>query len=139
MRRWGTIGVLVICLILTGATACNPFGGDDKEETKLQLVEVTRGDLTLSVTGSGNIETSREAKLSFGSGGKVNKIYVQEGDKVNKDKVLAKLDTSSLALSLTQAQVALTQAQVALTQAQLAERTAEYNLKNTLDTAFMMK
>jgi len=127
-------GVLLLCLVLAGTTACNSLGGGDKDETSQQLVKVIRGDLAVSVTGSGNIEASREARLSFGSGGKVDKIYVKEGDKVRKGDVLAKLDTSALELSLTRSQVALTEKQLALTKAQLAQQTAEYNLKNTLDT-----
>ncbi len=135
MKRWTIItGILLLCLVVSaGVTACNPFGGDE-EEISQQLVEVVRGDLFVSVSGSGNIETFREARLSFGSGGKVDKIYVKEGDEVSKGKVLANLDTDSLKLARTQAQVALTQAQLALTQAELSQQTAEYNLKNTLDT-----
>jgi len=121
----------VLCLALLGTTAC---GGGGNEEVSQQLVKVTRGDLTVSVTGSGKIETSLEARLAFGSAGKVEKILVEEGDSVSKGEVLAKLDTSALELARTQSQVALTQAEVALTQAQLAQKTAEYNLKNTRDT-----
>jgi len=132
MKRWTIItGILLLCLVvLAGATAC----GGDEEETSQQLVKVVRGDLFVSVSGSGNLEAFHEARLSFGSGGKVDKIYVKEGDEVSKGKVLANLDTDSLKLARTQAQVALTQAQVALTQAELSQQTAEYNLKNTLDT-----
>ena len=125
MRRWQTITALLLCLILTGVTACNPLG--DEEETTEQVVEVVRGDLTMSVSGSGSIEASREARLSFGSGGRIDRIYVEEGDEVSQGEVLAELDTDTLEL-------AKTQAEVALTQAQLAQQTAEYNLKNTLDT-----
>jgi len=117
-------------VVLAGATAC----GGDEEETSQQLIEVVRGDLFVSVSGSGNIEALHEARLSFGSGGKVDKIYVKKGDEVSKGEVLANLDTDSLELAKTQAQVALTQAQLALTQAELSQQTAEYNLKNTLDT-----
>jgi len=123
----------VLCLALLGTTACDLLGGGE-EEVSQQLVKVARGDLTVSVTGSGKIETSLEGKLAFGSAGKVDKILVEEGDRVSKGKVLAKLDTSALELARTQSQVALTQAEVALTQAQLAQKTAEYNLKNTRDT-----
>ena len=60
MRRWRTIGVLLLCLALVSSIACSPFGGD-KEEASQQLVEVARGDLVISASGSGNIEVSNEA------------------------------------------------------------------------------
>ena len=132
MIRWRTITALLLCLILVSLTACNPLG--DEGETTEQLVEVVKGDLMVSVSGSGNIEASREARLSFGSGGRIEKIYVEEGDEVSKGEVLAELDTDALELAKTQAEVALTQAQLALTQAKLSQQTTEYELKNIRDT-----
>lgn len=128
----------VLCLALLGTTACDPFGGNGGEVSQ-QLVQVARGDITVSVAGSGKIETSREARLTFGSAGKVDRILVEEGDRVKEGDVLARLDASALELTLAQSQVALTQAEVALAQAQLAEQTAEYNLKNTRDTEDTLK
>jgi HlyD family secretion protein len=138
MRRWRTVIVLMLSLILAGVTACNPL--TEGEEVQ-QSVEVVRGDLILSVSGSGNIEASSEAKLFFGGSGRIDKIYVEKGDTVSTGELLAKLDTDALELAKTQAevtltekQVALTMAEVALTQAELDQQTAEYNLKNTQDT-----
>ena len=132
MRKWRIMAAFLLCLILAGVTACNAFG--DGEETTQQVVKVVRGDLIVSVSGSGNIETSRDARPSFGSGGQIDRIYVEKGDEVSQGEVLAELDTDALELAKTQAEVALTQAQLALTQAELSQQTAEYNLKNTLDT-----
>ncbi|MFC1915897.1 HlyD family secretion protein [Chloroflexota bacterium] len=135
MKRRGIIGMLLLSLLIMGVTAC---GGDDKETTSQQPAE---GDINVTITADGNIAASSHEKLTFGSGGKVDKISVKEGDNVKKGDVLAKLDTGALELAeaqaqvaLTQEQVALTQAQVALTQAKLAQQTAEHNLKNTWDT-----
>jgi HlyD family secretion protein len=131
--------ILTITLLaLLGTTACDALGGGESEFSQ-QLVEVTRGDLTIGVTGNGKIETSREARLTFGSAGKVAKILVEEGDKVSGGDVLARLDTSALELALAQSQMTLTQAEVTLAQAQLAKQTAEYNLKNIQDTEDALK
>lgn len=132
MKKKLIIGFIlaVILLSLLGTTACDSLGGSQGTVSQ-QQVEVKRGDLTLSVTGNGKIKTSREARLTFGSGGKVAKILVKEGDRVKAGDVLARLDVSTLELAVNQAQMGLTQAEVALTQAQLARQTAEYNLENT--------
>jgi len=124
-------GMALVALL--GVTACDSLGGGE-DRVSQQLVQVTRGNLELSVTGNGKIETSREARLTFGSAGKVAEIMVEEGDRVAAGTVLAKLDDSSLELVLNQAQLAVTQAEVVLTQAQLAKTTAEYNLKNTRES-----
>ena len=130
MRIWGTIGVLLLCLALAGSIACNPFEGDNQEEVSQQ---VERGDLIISVSGSGNIEVSNEAELVFGVGGRIEKIYFEEGDNVTEGDALAKLDTSTLELALTQAQVAVTQQQLAIIQAEVALDQAEYNLDQARD------
>ena len=75
MKSWRIVAVLLLYVVLASSTACNPFGGD-KEEASQQLVEVVRGDLTVSVSGSGNIEVSNEVNLAFGVGGRIDKIYV---------------------------------------------------------------
>jgi len=138
MRKWLVTIALLLSLLLVGLTACNPLGEEGK--TAQQLAEVVRGDLVLSVSGSGNIETSKEARLSFGSGGRIERIYVEEGDVVSQGDVLAKLETDALELaktqaevSLAQAKVALTQAEVALAQKEIALQTAELELESTLD------
>jgi multidrug efflux pump subunit AcrA (membrane-fusion protein) len=138
MTKWRITTALLLGLLLAGLTACNPLGDDG--ETTQQLVEVVRGDLAVSVSGSGNIEASREARLSFGSGGRIDKIYVEEGDVVKRGDVLAKLETDALELAKTQAEVALTQAKLALTQAEVAlvqkevaRQTTEFELESTQD------
>ncbi len=131
VKNWRMITVLLLCMVLAGSISCNPFGGE--EEVTEELVEVVRGDLTVTVSGSGNIEVSDEMKLAFGVAGRVDKIYIEEGDEVSKGDVLAELETNTLELALTRAQVARTQAEVAVTQAQVALQTAEYNLQHTQD------
>ena len=140
MKRKLIVGLVltVTLLALLGTTACDSLGGG-RDEVSQQQVKVTRGDLTLSVTGNGKIETAREARLTFGSAGKVARIMVEEGGRVKTGDVLASLDTSTLELAVNQARMALTQAEVALTQAQLARQTAEYNLENTRNSGDSLK
>lgn len=146
MRRWGIVAALLMVLFLGSATACNPFGGDE-EEISQRLVEVVRGDLALTVSGSGNIEIADDIDLAFDIGGRIARINVEEGDNVAAGNVLAKLDTTDLELALAQARVTLTQAETALTQAKVAViqaalavnsanvslRTARHNLDEARD------
>jgi len=134
MKRRGIMGMLLLGLVLIGATACGGGGGETTSQ------QPTESDANVTVTGDGNIEASSHERLTFGSGGKVDKVYVKEGDKVNKGDVLARLDTSALELTEAQAQVALTQAevavsqqQVAVTEAEVGLKTAEYNLDQAME------
>ena len=141
MKRWRIVAVVLLCLVLAGSIACMPFGGGgDEEEAKQQLVEVVREDLIISVSGSGNIDVSSEAKLGFGTSGIVDEVYVEEGDEVSQGDVLATLDIGPLELALARAEVALATAEYNLdraenpysrqemTNAQIAVFEAEYRL-----------
>jgi len=113
MKKWGTIGfILLLCVALAGTIGC----GGSQDGTSQQLSEVVRGDLVVSISGSGNIVVADEANLAFGTSGKIERIYVEEGDEVNKGEVLAGLDTGPLELALAQAQAALDQAEYNLEQ-----------------------
>ncbi len=123
-RRVIITGILVLSLTLA-ATACHPPGGTDQGKTELQQVKVERADFTVSVTGSGSLEASRQARLTFGSGGTVDKIYVAEGDRVTKGQVLASLDTTSLEQAVRTAEQAVAAAKQAVKTSEQSVRAAE--------------
>lgn len=137
MKKRVITGILLLGLVLISAIAC---GGDEEASTQSPAQAIT-GGTNVTITADGNIEASYHEKLTFGSGGKVEKLYVKDGDKVSHGDILAKLDTGALELAeaqaqvtMAQAQVGVTQAQIDMTQAELARQTAVLNLKYTRDT-----
>jgi RND family efflux transporter MFP subunit len=83
------------------------------------------------VTGSGKVSIPNDAKLAFGSGGKLAKLPIKEGDRVTKGTLLAQLDTASLEVALAQGKVVLDQTKLVQTQAESALNTAQFNLDRT--------
>jgi HlyD family secretion protein len=75
---------------------------------------VSRGNLTVSVTGTGPIAANVNVPLSFKESGKLTAIKVNIGDKVTQGQVLATLDTPDLQTALEQAKAGLAQAQANL-------------------------
>jgi HlyD family secretion protein len=130
------IGLIVtaLVLVLTGITACT-----GQKTANQQTSPVTVGSIDLKVSGSGKIEAAKEARLTFGSGGKVQTIAFKEGDSVKAGQVLAKLDTRPLELSVSQSQVALSQAEVSITQMKVSEQTAAKSLNDTKDSEDTLK
>ena len=100
MKNWIMVAVLVAGMMLVGLSACG-----EGDENQYGLFEVVPGDLMVTVSGSGNIEVSKEAYLAFGVGGTVGEIYVEEGDVVTQGQMLATLDTTSLELAVKTAEV----------------------------------
>jgi RND family efflux transporter MFP subunit len=82
-----------------------------------QTFTVKRGDIKVDITASGNLISSREVNLTFGSSGTVEEVLVGIGDYVEESQVLATIDTLGLERSLSQAQINVKQAQLNLERA----------------------
>lgn len=80
---------------------------------------VVRDTFEATVSATGSMLAERTQRLSFATSGTVAEVLVAEGDTVERDQPLARLDDTNLALSVRQAQAALAiaEAQLARTQA----------------------
>lgn len=68
--------------------------------TEYVLAEATMGDITQSVSITGTIKADPTIDMHFQTNGKVKEILVKEGEKVNKDQLLATLSNESLELEV---------------------------------------
>ena len=119
-RKWvvrGAVGLALLILILLLARC---FSGDDKPNFATR--EVRRGDLTVTVSATGNLKPINQVDVGSEQSGKITRVYVDVNDRVTKGQRLAELDTRRLVDSVTQnrAQVAASQASVTQAQAQVA-------------------
>ena len=117
MKKWLTL-IIAISLVSTVFTGCAP-----SETTAQETAVVTRGDLEIGVTVSGNLEMPHKTDLSFGITGMVAEVLVSEGDSVVKGQDLAKLDASSLELNIeiAQARYETTQIEYKMTENKLMQ------------------
>jgi RND family efflux transporter MFP subunit len=99
-------------------------GSDSQATTSERIVPVSQGVVQSIVSGSGNLEPAKQLNVSFGTSGRITKIYVEEGDHVSKGDLLAKLDDASQRVALAQAQAQLVDARDALTRAEDAADTS---------------
>ncbi|MEK4357678.1 efflux RND transporter periplasmic adaptor subunit [Paenibacillus sp. FSL M7-1455] len=101
--------VLIICgcvvVIGAGGTyAVQKSAATPKTETATITYEVKKGDLSKTVTSSGNVEASDSVNLAFSGKSKVTKVHVSPGDKVSKGQLLAEMDATALQNALLSAQ-----------------------------------
>lgn len=110
-RRSSTL--LVLLLLLVG---CGPGDGssdDDKDgedETPPIPVETrapSRGDIYAIYSGTAPIEAFAEADVIAKVAGEVREILVEEGDEVQKGRILARLDGDRLRLELNETEARL--------------------------------
>jgi multidrug efflux pump subunit AcrA (membrane-fusion protein) len=111
--RWLNAG---LGLVLVGAIAAAYFtigSSDSTAAVATRTATVTQGSLTATVTGSGNLTSSRTSSLAFGASGTVTAVDVKVGDKVKKGATLARIDTASAKRTLAAAKASLESAQAA--------------------------
>lgn len=82
----------------------------------LQTVPARVGPLISTLSATGSIVATRQAKLSFGSSGRLAELNVAVGDSVKAGQLLAKLDTAALQLKVATAEANLRVSQVKLQQ-----------------------
>jgi HlyD family secretion protein len=117
--------VLIVVIVALGAigggwyyyTRYLPAQRSAAAET-IQTTRVRRGNLIISVGGSGTLMPATQADLGFSSGGEVLEVLVQVGDRVDSGQVLARIDPAALERALTQAEADLTVAQENVNSAQ---------------------
>ena len=104
MKSLKTLGLL--CTLLSALWSC---GSKEKAENltdsktvPVKLAEVEQKQLATEIKGAGLLNSSREARLSFKTAGIIQKIYVEEGDKVRKGQLLATLNLTEINLQVAQ-------------------------------------
>ncbi len=72
--------------------------------TPVKVFKVRRERITEKITYTGTLEAWTKINITPEVGGKIARIYVQEGDRVAKDQLLSELETESIRLQLKQAE-----------------------------------
>ena len=99
------IVIIIVIIAVLGFIIYNFFVKDGEPEYILE--KASYGTVIKEVSETGAVKISEEVNLSFRSSGRIDKIYVKVGDKVELGQELAKVDTKQLYIELTEAQAAL--------------------------------
>ena len=110
-RKWAVRGAIGIGLLLLVLLVSRCFAGEDQPSYATR--EVRQGDLTVSVSATGNLRPVNQVDVGSEQSGKITAVYVDVNDRVVKGQRLAELDTRRLvdAVNQNRAQVAAAQAQ----------------------------
>lgn len=112
-------------LVLAG---CEQKAAEAPEPVRpVKVAEVAPKAETRRISYSGSVKARSEADLGFRVGGKITARLVDIGDRVEPGTVLARLDTSDLALTLKSAE-----ANLAAAEAQVAVASSAYDRNKTL-------
>jgi HlyD family secretion protein len=114
---------IIASSVLFLSMSCSRSAETAKAVTRTAAVE--RGDIAVSITGTGNLAYSKTEELAFEMDGYVEEVMVTEGDSVARGDEIARLNTSdweadikNLTKALNKSQRSLTSARQKVTQAQ---------------------
>ena len=114
-RRW-LVAVLGI-LLFGGITLFWLLHGNESA-VRYQTAEVTRGNLTVTVTATGTLEPVNQVDVGSELSGTVETVTVDFNDKVLRGQVLARLDTDRLEAQVLESRAALHSSEAKVKEAQ---------------------
>lgn len=108
------IALLVMILMLVGVTGCSKeekvVTTEQMRAVKIQKVQVSAMPVKLNYIGT--LDAKEVIEYSFKSGGQIGRVYVEEGDQVNKGAKLAELDKTDLIFQVSNAHEAMESARL---------------------------
>ena len=113
-KKWKKVVAIVLVLAVLGGGGMYFLGGSQTAaaaETAYSTTEVTRMDITSSITGSGTLEAADSYSVTTLLEDTILTADFEEGDEVEEGTVLYTIDSSDAANSLEQAEISLSQSE----------------------------
>jgi HlyD family secretion protein len=128
-KRWAKWAILAI--VVAGALFFF-FGRSGTKATTYTTQEVTRGDLRVTVTATGNLEPRNQVDVGSELSGQVRSVLVDVNDQVKMGQVLAVLDTTRLKAQVAQAESSLASAEARVLQSDASAKESRANYQRLL-------
>ena len=124
--RWALLVVIALAILYFVA------GPKRTPPTRYVTQEVVRGNLTITVTATGNLEPRNQVDIGSELSGTIRTVNVDVNDEVKAGQVLAVLDTTRLQAQVLQAESSLASAEARVIQSEASEKEARANLARLL-------
>ncbi len=124
-KVWIGAGVV---LVLAAVVALSLKAGGRDKGVRVYAEEVERGDVTRTVQASGQIDPRVKVNISSHVIGKIEKLYVEEGDRIEAGRPFLKLETEAFVAARDQAAAQLAIARSSEAQAGINLADAELKL-----------
>jgi HlyD family secretion protein len=111
---WLVLFLVVLAGLFVGWQIISAQSETSQEFANIETEPYRRGSLSASIFGTGTVQPSQTAVLTWSASGSVGEVNVSLGDTVEKDQVLMSLETDSLAVDVLQAEIDVINAQKAL-------------------------
>ena len=125
LGKWKIIAIVGVVLLVVAAVAVGRIvftgtgGKDSADAPDIKTATVARGDIAVTIDATGTIKPLNIVKVSSKASGKILELRVDAGDYVEKDEIIAVIETTYVQISLEQAEADLRSAQARLEQAKI--------------------
>ena len=125
LGKWKIIAIVGAALLVVAAVAVgrivftNGNGKGSAETPDIKTAMVERGDIAVTIDATGTIKPLNIVEVSSKASGKILELKVDAGDYVEKDEIIAVIETTYVQISLEQAEADLRSAQARLQQAEI--------------------
>ena len=103
---------LFLVIVLVAATVVRSYITSDEQAVSYTEYEVTKGDVTVVISGEGTVEPNEQYSVISLVEGDVLEDTFAEGDSVEKGQVLYKIDSSDMEKTLEKANISYEKAQM---------------------------
>jgi macrolide-specific efflux system membrane fusion protein len=128
MMKKLVIGIVVVILILAGFLYLRKTNSNQAGQPSYQTVRVERGNMEIKVLSTGTIEPYTRVEVSSSVNGRIDKVEVQEGDRVKEGDILAWISSEDRIALLDAARSGLESAQKSGDQKAIEEAQAAYEI-----------
>lgn len=129
------ISLIIVLILFGGYFGYKNFSGK-RIKTRYILTKVERGNIALSVSGSGQISTLDQVDVKAKVSGEIEEIFVKEGDDVKKGDLLLKLKTKDFEIAIDNAKLALDNSKITLNNLKQNRENAKRDLNNYYKDAY---
>ena len=111
--------VVAVAVVVGRMVFATKDEANSADASAIKTATVERGDIAVTIDATGTIKPLNIVKVSSKASGKILELRVDAGDYVEKDEIIAVIETTYVQISLEQAQADLRSAQARLQQAEI--------------------
>ena len=115
----GAIALVVVVAVVVGRNVLATKDEAASADAAVKTAMVERGNIAVMIDATGTIKPLNIVKVSSKASGKILELRVDAGDYVEKDEIIAVIETTYVQISLEQAQADLRSSQARLRQAEI--------------------